>query len=99
MTKGSQVLLNPSAFHQPSIRSLLRTMISRANSLFSDSRLKGGRGPIQTVGPNFGHGMTQAPPHANDLWIALLCTLHPVQPHRQLSGHCYFGHAVVLPGL
>lgn len=40
--------------------------------------------------------MTLAPLHANYLWMRLLRARHPVQPHPQLTGHCDFGHAVVL---
>src|SRR6266852_1720597 len=59
----------------------------------------GGRGPIQTLGFYFSHGMTLAPLHANYFWIGLLLSLHPVQPHRQFASHCYFGYTVVLSGL
>src|SRR5207302_11409552 len=74
-------------------------MISRANSPLLQLTVGEAGGLFKASTLTAGHGTTQAPLHATDLWIGLLCTLHPVQPHRQLAGHCYFGHAVVLPGL
>jgi hypothetical protein len=78
--------------HQPSIRSVPPTMIIHSNS----QTFSGRQGTHSNQRPIVSATGPVGLPCMRVAFIRLLCSPHPIQPHRQFARHHHFGHSRML---